>query len=254
MRSPFPGMDPWIENQAWEDFHPRFLGDVADELVAALRPRYVVRSERRVYVERQGGGGGSIVADIGVARGRARRVPTRQATGSSAAPVELTLPMPEHRREVYLTIRERETLEMVSVIELLSPTNKRRGADGRREYLAKRATVLESPCHLVEIDLLRGGERLPMIERLPRGDYYAVVSRSERRPKAQVYGWSLRQPLPTIPIPLAGGDPDHPLELQRLFERRFERSGYDYSLDRDAPVDPPLSSSDAAWARRRLGG
>jgi hypothetical protein len=89
--------------------------------------------------------------------------------------------MPERVREAFLTIRERETMEVVTVIEVLSPGNKQAGSDGRREYLRKRRDVLLSATHLVELDLLRGGERLPTIEPLPPGDYYAFVCRRQHR-------------------------------------------------------------------------
>src|SRR5688500_10610589 len=116
-------------------------------------------------------------------------------------PVECRLPMPQERRETFLVIRERETMEIVTVIETLSPANKRASSDGREQYLAKREEILRSRTNLVEIDLLRGGKRLPA-QGMPTGDYYALVSRGHKRPRTDVYAWSIRQPLPEIPIPL----------------------------------------------------
>lgn len=162
---------------------------------------------------------------------------------------------PEHR-EAYLTVRLLETLEVVTVIEVLSPTNKRRGSDGQREYLAKRETVLTSGTHLVELDLLRGGERMPTVESLPLGDFFALVYRGNRRPKAEVYAWPLRDRMPTVPVPLAKQDPDVALDLQAVFDVVYDRAGYDYSLPYAAPAHPPLSSADADWAAdilRRAG-
>ena len=115
--------------------------------------------------------------------------------------------------------------EVVTIIEVLSPANKRANSDGRREYLAKRAMILRSSAHLVEIDLLRGGERLPMAEPLPSVDYDVIVSRAPRRPMADVWPTTLRQPLPTVPIPLAGEDPEVPLDLQAIFHAVHERAG-----------------------------
>ena len=111
--------------------------------------------------------------------------------------------MPERKRQAFLTIRERETMTVVTVLEVLSLDNKRSGSDGRREYLRKREAVLESDVHLVELDLLRAGTRLPTVEPLPPGACYAYVSRADRRPQVEVYAWTLRQSLPTIPVPLA---------------------------------------------------
>lgn len=148
----------------------------------------------------------------------------------------------------YLTVRYRETREVVTVIEFLSPTNK--SPDGRNEYLRKREEVLQSPAHLVELDLLRGGERLPTVELLPPGDYYAFVSRVPHRPKAAVYAWPLSHPLPAIPVPLAGENPDVWLNLQLAFTTVYERAAYAYSLDYRQPVQPPLNETDAAWVRQ----
>jgi hypothetical protein len=121
------------------------------------------------------------------------------------------------RREAFLTIRERESMKVVTVIEFLSPANKRRGSDGRREYLQKREQVLSSDTHLVELDLLRGGQRLPTVDPLPETDFSVFVCRAQRRYQAEVYAWGLRQPLPRIPIPLAGNDPDVEVDLQAVF-------------------------------------
>jgi hypothetical protein len=160
--------------------------------------------------------------------------------------------MPEQRRETRVVLRDRETMDVVTVLETLSPANKRSGGDGRREYLRKREEILESRTHLVELDLLRGGERLPTVGPLPPGDYYAIVSRAERRPRAQLYGWTLRQQLPPIPVPLKQGDPDAILELQEVFTIVYDRARYDLSLDYTAGLAPPLDDAAAAWVGERL--
>lgn len=257
MSSPFPGMDPFIEGQKWEDFHHEIISVVRESLVPRVRPRYEVSVEERVYVERQTNGRrGLIIPDVTMLELEGKEAPAQEAGAAvptvTVAPVVLTLPMPERKREAFLIIRERETMEVVTVIEVLSPDNKRPGADGRREYLRKRETVLESDAHLIELDLLRGGERLPTVEPLPPADYYAFVSRAHRRPKVEVYPWTLRQPLPTIPVPLAEGDPDVALELQSVFTTVYDRAGYDYSLDYRRPIEPPLNDADAAWAQQVL--
>jgi hypothetical protein len=154
--------------------------------------------------------------------------------------------MPEEVREAYITILDREGLEVVTVIELLSPGNKRSGSDGRREYLSKREGILRSSSHLVEVDLLRGGARLPTVEPPPPADYYVYVARALARPRIEVYPSSLRDRLPSIPVPLSGADPDAELDLQAAFERVYARVGYDYSLDYSRPVEPPLEEADAA--------
>ncbi|MBX6316783.1 MAG: DUF4058 family protein, partial [Isosphaeraceae bacterium] len=143
---------------------------------------------------------------------------------------------------------------LVTVIEVLSPTNKT--GSGREEYLEKRRELIDRPVNLVELDLLLGGRRLPMAEPLPPGDYYALVSRAERRPQAEVYAWTIRQPLPTIPIPLRPPDPDVPLDLAAIFATAYERGRYARSLDYGAPLTVPLAETDRLWAEglaRRAG-
>jgi len=125
------------------------------------------------------------------------------AVGTVAAPVECLIPMAEPVREAYLTIRRKDGKSDVTAIELLSPANKRPGADGYDQYLDERNHVLATSANLVELDLLRGGRRIPLLGKLPAGDFVATVSRSRRRPRAEAYVWSLEQPLPVIPIPLA---------------------------------------------------
>ncbi|MGH8057929.1 MAG: DUF4058 family protein [Candidatus Entotheonellia bacterium] len=257
MPSPFPGMDPFIESQVWEDFHHALIEVVREVLIPRLRPRYVVRVEQRVYVEHEPDERTAVIRpDVTVLERASREAPAEGPTSTAVAvaPVLLTIPMPERKREAFLTIRERETMAVVTMIELLSPGNKRPGSDGRREYLSKRETVLQSTMHLIELDLLRGGERLPTIEPLPPADCYVFVCRAQHRPKAEVYGWSLRHPLPTIPVPLAGTDPDVALDLQSIVNTVYDRAGYDYSLDYRRLLEPPLNEVDTAWMQDVLAG
>jgi hypothetical protein len=251
-------MDPYLERQEWEDFHTTLNTVIRETIAPQIEPRYVVRVERRVYVEGPDRGTEDLgrfrrsdIAVLATEEGGARAQPRG---GVALAPVECELLMPEERRETYLVIRERKTREVVTVIETLSPANKRLGGDGRHEYLAKRGDIISSRSSLVELDLLRGGQRLPMSTPLPPGDYYAIVSRAGRRPKAEVYAWSLRQPLPTIPIPLKQGDRDVPLDLQTAFSTVYDRARYDLSLDYSARLSPPLGKSDLAWSRGLRSG
>lgn len=256
MPSPFPGMDPFLENQEWKDFHTDFNVALRAALVGHIEPRYIVRVERRVYVEFPSHEDDSRVrlADAAILVTGAPQTEATTSGGAATAVVPEVgeIPMPEEQREAYLVIRERETMEVVTVIETLSPANKRRG-DGRRVYLEKRDEILQSQAHLVELDLLRGGERLPMVTPLPEGDNYAIVSRRNRRPQADIYAWKLPQPLPEIPIPLKKGDPDVMLPLQPVFTTVYDRARYDLSVDYQAPLDPPFSNAEAEWVAQRVG-
>lgn len=256
MPAPFPGVDPFLEAQAWEDFHQRFATALSEALTPCVRPQYLVRLEKRIYLEhRLESEPEYIRPDVSVLRApddAATGSPPRSGAAVTLDPVLVTLPIPEEQRESFLTIRLRDSLEVVAILELLSPANKRSGSDGRREYLAKREAVLRTGTHLVELDLLRGGERLPTKRPVPAGDFQAFVCRGNRRPRAEVYVWSLRDRLPVIPVPLTGGDPDVTLDLQAAFDLVYERAGYDYSLNYTAPIAPPLNEAEMAWVRERL--
>ena len=255
MPSPFPGIDPFLESQLWDDFHSTFINHFREMLVARVRPQYLVNVERYVYVTQSDDDQEEevvqiIAPDVFVSDAGHG---WREYAGKGVAtltPVRNRLPMPKRRR-AFLTIRTKEYREVVTVIELLSPSNKA-GKDGQAEYLGKRANVQYSRANLVELDFLRGGLRLPTAEPLQPGDYFAFVSRPSERSYVDVYGWSLRDPLPTIPIPLAEPDPDVMLDLQAVFTTTYDRAGYDYALNYHAPVRPPLTAEDAAWVAERL--
>jgi hypothetical protein len=204
-------MDPFIENQEWEDFHISFIGVASEVLGSAVKPRYVVRIALRTYQEQVG------------TRGECR--------------------------ENYLLVREVESKRDVTVIELLSPGNKCPRSEGRRQFRMQREEVLRGQWHLVELDLLRGGDRSPgILQNVPVKDYYALVRRSDDRHKAYVWPWSIRDRLPTIAIPLRKPDSDVPLDLQAVFTTTYDRARYDLTLDYRQPLDPPLSDADAVWA------
>jgi hypothetical protein len=148
--------------------------------------------------------------------------------------------------ERWIEIKRLPELSLVTVIEILSPTNK--AGMGRTEYLHKRRELLDQPVHVVEIDLLVRGLRLPMGAPLPPGDYFALVSRSERRHNSDVYGWSVRRNLPTIPIPLAQPDPDITADLALVVGRAYDQGRYGRLVNYSAAVDLPLAPDDRAWA------
>jgi len=145
----------------------------------------------------------------------------------------------------YVEIRDRESWEIVTVLELLSPANKRPGPD-REACLSKRAELLSSAAHFIELDLLRGGPRLPL-EGLPECDYYALVSRVEDRPRAGVWPLRLHDRLPVLPIPLRAPDPDARLDLQAILQRVYDAARYQRYIY-TTPPQPPLPPAETAWA------
>jgi len=118
--------------------------------------------------------------------------------------------------------------------------NKQPGEDGLDAYLEKRAEFIASRSNLVEIDLLRGGDRLPMSGDLPPGDYYVYIGRVQRKPRCQVLGLPWRRPLPVIPIPLLPEDGEAKVDLEEIFQRTYDPSYYDKRLPYGEPLVPAL--------------
>ena len=152
MPSPFPGMNPWIEQAGlWLDFHTKFLTAINERLVGQVRPKYIVLVEQHIYVHKVTESRRVGIADLSLAQNKPGNGGTAMADFD--APAEIQLTTQDVERVPYLEIRDRFSRELVTVLEMLSPSNKR--GDDRRQYLAKRSQLLESPAHLVEIDLLR---------------------------------------------------------------------------------------------------
>ena len=155
---------------------------------------------------------------------RLRPVPGASPTTLEPVTIPLLKGDVEEIHDTWIEIRNLPELDLVTVIEILSPTNKT--GVGRVEYLDKRDEYIDLPVNLVELDLLVGGRRLPMKKPMPPGDYYALVARAQRRPDCDVYAWSIRQPLPTIPIPLKLVDSDVQLNLVDSFALAYQRGRY----------------------------
>lgn len=251
MPSPFPGMNPYLEHRSvWHDFHERLCPAIAEAVSRQVRPHYFVRIDEHVYIH-------ELPEDTGRFLGRGdvtiHKQPTPEvhdAVAIAEAPCRVVLPTVDIEHVSFLEICERNDQRVVTVIEVLSPSNKRPGPD-REQYIAKRAGLIRTYVNLVELDLLRGGPRMPM-EHLPECDYYALVSRWQRRPEAGIWPIKLRETLPTIPIPLDGPHPDATLDLQSVLHRVFDGAGYEDYVYRLTP-EPPLNESDQAWAQTILG-
>ncbi len=254
MPSPFPGMDPYLEMPPyWGDFAPTMLGEIRNALLPKVLPRYDVTIEEYLFVTRDDIRLHRVKPDVTISAGEAWQ-PGVELGVAVAEPtmVELDYPEFEPRKQRHLRLIHRPTGRVVTVMELLSPINKAPGEDGLEAYLEKRSEFLASGCHLIEFDLLRDGERLPMAGPLPQGDYYVYLGRAGRRPRGQIIAWPLRSPLPTISVPLLPGDPEVSLDLQAVFRAAYEPSLYDRRLPYDQPLLPPLRPEDETWLRQRL--
>lgn len=250
MASPFPGMDPYLEDPAiWTGVHAAILGAISEQLGPAVRPKYAVRFEERVFVtDEDDPGFRAVVPDLRVVeRDPSDRWRPSGSTAAVADPRPAVLPaeVEVHERSLHVVdVRDRS---IVTVIELVSPTNKTPRSAGRASFLRKRREVLAGGANWVEVDLLRDGLRTPADD--PATDYRVYLVRGG--PPAAAFVWPIRlqDRLPPILVPLRSGDDDVPLDLQVALAAAIERGSYD--LDADYTVDPvpPLAGPAAEWAR-----
>ncbi|HVA50737.1 MAG TPA: DUF4058 family protein [Pirellulales bacterium] len=252
MSCPFPGMDPYLEGELWTTFHIQLAVEIARQLTPRLLPRYLAFANQRqvtdtpeeVSIEAT-----DVYPDVGVVEARQAPLPIGGAA-LAEAPIKLTTVVPSRVPHSWVEIRDRSGRELVTLIEILSPTNQR--SDGRKEYLEKRKKILLSTAHLLEIDLLRKGKRVPMTKPLPAADYFVFLTRANRRPETEVWPVPLFDRLPTVRVPLREPDPDVPLDLQQAFSTIYELSPYAVAIDYSKPPDVPLSTAAAAWAAERI--
>jgi hypothetical protein len=248
MASPFPGMNPYLEqDDVWHDFHERFLPAAAEVIGAQVQPDYIVKIDEHVYVHELPHEPRRLLgrADLAVAPARRPGEP-RPAVGLLDAPARVRIPAVDVEHEALIEIRDRRSRELVCVVELLSSSNKPSGPD-REQYLAKRRQILNSPAHLVEIDLLRGGTAMPSEDR-PSCTYSVMVSRAGDRPEAGFWAIGLRDRLPVIPIPLRPPHADARLDVQALLDRIYDAAGYQFYIYEGTP-SPGLAQDDVAWSR-----
>ncbi len=250
MPSPFPGMDPYLEvPHLWGNFHDSFLTYSRDAINDALPSGYVAMINQRVeLVERDGESPHPPGPDFFVvAEPRATRNSHAEAPGvATLDPVTIPATYLDEERQMFLEVLWVPERRVVTVVELLSPSNK--DHRDRNRYLAKRDDVLHSPANLVELDLLRAGRRVPLDRRPPSADYYAFIYRADRRPDCHVYGWTVRDRLPVLPLPLDPGRIEPLIDYQALFELTYHRARFAELIDYQQEPPAPLSDEARAWA------
>jgi hypothetical protein len=254
MPCPFPGMDPYLEKQPyWGDFTPRFISFLAHELLTLLFPRYEVCVEEYLYVAHEEIRLHRVRPDVAITtQGVPPRGPGSGAFAQDVSVEELEYPAYEPIAQRHIKVIQPRTGRVVAVIEVLSPTNKQAGEDGLDAYIEKRTEYLAARINLIEIDLLRGGERLPMAGELPPGDYYVYVGRAHRKPRGQVIAWPWRRSIPELPVPLLPDDGEVAVPLQKVFGAAYDLGLYERRLPYGESLTPPLNAEDALWARERL--
>jgi len=242
-------MDPYLEHPSlWPDVHNRLITAIADTLSPLVAPAYYVGVESRAYVIKPEGDFFLGRPDLSVAT-----TTTPQPVSASTLAVEdvtvleIEFPMVEEISHYYLEIREVQTHELITAIELLSPVNKV-DPRGRAEYLLKRFEVLTSLTNYIELDLLRAGVPLPT-NKTVSSDYRILVSRGGMRRKGQLFAFGLRNPIPDFPLPLQRGDPEPLVPLNQVLHELYERARFDLRIDYHQPPVPPLPEVHWEWVR-----
>ncbi len=255
MPTPFPGMDPYLEqSRIWRQVHSDLIVDIRRFLTPILRPYYTVDIEQRTYLAvfppEDTGIPDVLVLDTYYPQGNV--LVAAPTITFKHVMTELPTSTEDEFIERYLEIRHVNSQEVITAIEIISPTNKLEGK-GRQEYLYKRNQVLNSLTNLVEIDLLRAGKPLPMkIPPQQQNHYRLVVSRSPQRPQADIYLFGVREAIPDIPIPLRPGEHEPLLPLNQLLHTMYDQGGYDLKINYRQPPEPPLTIEDAEWANQLL--
>lgn len=250
MASPFPGMNPYLEHpQLWPEVHNRLIIAIANAIESNLSRKYRVAIEKRTYTSLPED---SILVGIPHISVISKKSSSSQTSSTITIPdsgeyLTVTLPTPQEVRESYLEIRDVSTGYVVTAIEVLSPTNKRPGK-GREAYENKRMEVLSSSTNLVEIDLLRSGTPMPILNKTPQTDYRILVALGNRRPLAQLYTFSLQQKIPSFMLPLQPGDTELLVDLQSLLIQVYDQARYDLAIDYTLEPEPLLNPKDRAWA------
>jgi Protein of unknown function (DUF4058) len=235
MSTPFIGMNPHLESpDLWTEVHHRLISAIAIHLGPTLRPKYRVAIEKRVYFSEGDQAVEVGIPDAAVLTAVQAREPASTATATlepqTDPGISVTLPMRSEVKEGYLEIREVATGRVITAIEVLSPTNKRAGY-GRNTYEAKRQRILASQTHLIEIDLIRQGKPMELLNAPTKTDYHILVSRSEERPQARLHGFNRSQPIPPIVVPLEPGDAEPILDLQTILNEIYDQAGFDLTIE-----------------------
>jgi hypothetical protein len=215
-----------------------------------VAPKYFLRLEQRTHLltidDVAFVGRPDIVVLAGLEPPAKRLLPL-----AASGVVEVTVPMLDEVNESYLEVHEVATGEVITVLELLSPANKLYN-QGRKDYERKRGLIFRTLTNLVEIDLLRAGEPMPVSGRSVKSNYRILVSRGHKRPRAELYPFNLRQPIPLFSLPLLPGDNEPEVDVGTILHAMYERARYDLSLDYSRPPVPPLDEEDVQWAQELI--
>jgi hypothetical protein len=260
MKSPFPGMDPYIEACGlWEDFHDDLIHAIKQNIAPRLPDGYLARTGVRSYIvlmETEGKDENRAKPDITITQPARPKKPRKRngvvavAEPDAADSILLRAFIAEEFKETFVEIyAQREERVLVTCIEVLSPSNKRPNTEGWEQYERKRQAMLLGRANFIEIDLLRGGHKMPMFDPWPDTPYTLLVCRRKKAPNCRVWLAHYRRPLPVIPVPLLAPDADLSLDLNPLLANIYSVNRYDEEIDYTRPLTPSLSDEDTGWIR-----
>ncbi|MBB6053071.1 DUF4058 family protein [Armatimonas rosea] len=259
---PFPGMNPYLESvELWHNLHHALITCIAGELNQTLPQGFAAEMEEQVYLLPPQD---SLYPDVAIVRRPSSTPNFASAPNPTAGAVALapspSLEIRAEPQEIHTSrvrvVTTRGRREVVAFIEVLSPTNKE--GEGREEYWAKQAELLDSDTHLLEIDFLRGGKHTiaapasTLAEQTGFWDYVVCLHRAGSGPVYQCWPFTLRDPLPIVVVPLTQGHPDIALNLPAIFAQACTLGPFARVVDYSAPPRPRLSPNDAAWAEELL--
>ncbi len=254
MPSPFPGMDPYLEDPGfWQGFHTTLLTAIRAAITPMLPPGFYAEVEQHIWFleEDQPTRPKHVKPDVYILEGPGEKNPGRRAASGAVVctPPTIRATMPNIIRELgqhTVRIRDVRNRKVITAIELLSPSNKFAGAD-RDRYLLTRDEFIANGTHMVEIDLLRSGNRLP-INLVPDGDYYIYVTDAAYYNEVAIWVLTVRDPIPPFQIPLTPQHAPLVLSLRPCIDRAYDEANYGPQLNYSHPPVPPLRSTDAVWA------
>lgn len=250
--NPFPGMNPYLETLGlWPEVHNRLIAAIAAFLRRSLPGPYSVVTEERVVIghnppeepRRR-----YAISDVVISGDTASPTLGRARQETDPSAVSVVIPEAYWTRQQFLTVREQSRGYAVAVLEILSPSNKYQG-EGRRQYSDKRLRILESATHLIEIDLIRVGDPLPVEGYDGNAAYRILVSRNESRPVAELYPFGLQSAIPDIVLPLLNDEDEPTIRLGEIVNDIYLQGYYGAGPLIDYNYDPsgPLSDNDRRW-------
>lgn len=253
MSNPFPGMNPYLEDPAiWPGFHTLLIAEITRLLQPLLNARgYYANSDERVWLAEAPR---TFFPDVAVVEAQKPLNPAAVAVLEVDEPLHLKS-LEIEGRERFLDIFDSSGNQLITSIEVISPSNKA-PTQGRELYIQKQREVRDAQVNLVEIDLLRTGQQVVDVPRsllsgVPGWDYIVHIGRVQAT-DYEVYLIQLRDRLPRVRIPLKAGEPDVALDLQLAVNAAYNIGPYELRLNYNRPPEPPLDAQDTKWAIQLL--